>query len=563
MRNKLKAGTAILLAMILVVVAAACSDGRTASDKSANMPDSSPSGQEEGSETKPEESAQPIDPLSQYDPPIEVTTVRAFDDSFKFVEGESLDDNIVLDLFREDMGIIWKNQWSAKNYAEKLNLAIASKDLPDIFMVDAAQFKELSEAGLLEDLSDIYEEYATDIVKEAFGYMDGVGLKMGSYKDRLYGLPETRDTTGKPNMLWIRKDWLDNLGLEVPESIDDVISVAKAFAELDPDQNGTAKDKLGIMATIGLFDSTGVGALDAFAAAYGAYPGKWVKTDSGELAFGSVQPQMKTVLEKAHELYASGALDREFALKDGGKAIEDVIAGKIGMFYAPFWAPYWPIKDSMLNDPKADWIAVPPPPGPSGDIGVPETQFAFHWFVVRKGYEHPEAIVKAINYWYDLTMDTGSRYEKFAELEREKYKDMGLGNYFTLYTSLPDINMRIALQLLEAEKSNDASKLSPAAKKTWDVMQVEGIDGELNRMVFLEGASIVKDMRRVLDEFYGSPTKTMAQKDAALGKLIVETYTKIIMGDEPISEFDAMVAKWKEIGGEQVTREVNEWANAK
>jgi len=564
MNVKLKSGLAILLIVIMTAMVAACSGGSKNSEQATNQPNSSPSAQaDNGSDTQPSESAKPIDPLSKYDPPIEITTVRAFDDSFKFVEGESLDNNVILDLFKEDMGIVWKNEWSAKNFDEKLNLAIASKNLPDVFMVNAGQFKELSEAGLLEDLTDIYNDYAIDSVKNSFNYLDGVGLKMGSYKGKLYGLPETRDTTGKPNMLWIRKDWLDNLGLEVPKTIEDVIAVAKAFAEQDPDKNGVPKDKPGLMATIGLFDSTGVGALDAFAAAYGAYPGKWVKTPSGELEFGSVQPQMRTVLEKAHELYASGALDKEFALKDGGKAIEDVIAGKIGMFYAPFWAPLWPVKESTIKDPSANWISVAPPAGPSGEIKVPETQFAFRWFVVRKGFEHPEAIVKAINYWYDLTLDNGSRYPKFAELDQGKYAGMGLGNYFTLYVTPPDINMVRATQLIEAVQNDDPSQLTPSVQKTWDTIQAGGIDGEMNRKVFLEAALIVKNMNRVVDEFYGSPTKTMAQKDAALGKLIVETYTKIIMGDKPISEFDTMVAKWKEIGGDQVTQEVNEWAKAK
>ncbi|PYI56252.1 extracellular solute-binding protein [Paenibacillus flagellatus] len=557
MKTKWRTGVSALTVVVLAAAASGCGLWSGSAEPDPGKPaDPSPA---------PGDSAAAREPLGKYDPPIDITTVRAFDDSFKFVEGESLDDNIVLKLYREDMGIVWKNQWSAKNYVEKLNLAIASKNLPDIFMVDAGQLKELSEAGLLEDLTAIYEQYATPPVKESLGYQNGIGLKMGTFKGKLYGLPETRDTAGKGNLLWIRKDWLDRLGLAVPKTIDDVIAVAKAFAANDPDRNGQAKDTLGLMATNGLFDSSGLGALDGFAAAYGAYPGKWVRTASGDLGYGSVQPEVKTVLEKAHELYASGALNKEFALKDGGKANEDVIAGKLGMFYAPFWAPYWPIKDALTKDPTADWIVVPPPSGPSGEIGVPEVQFTFHWFVVRKGFKHPEAIVKALNYWYDLSLENGSRYAKFSELDQGKYKGMGLGNYSTLYISPPDISMKNADQLLSAHKSGDPSKLTPSAKKIWEDMKIPGVEGWTHQKVWLDAAPIVKRIKPnvVVDEFYGAPTKTMAEKSAALGKLINETFTKIIMGDKPIGEFDAMVAKWKEIGGDQVTKEVNEWAKSR
>ncbi len=61
-----------------------------------------------------------------------------------------------------------------------------------------------------------------------------------------------------------------------------------------------------------------------------------------------------------------------------------------------------------------------------------------------------------------------------------------------------------------------------------------------------------------MDSFVGAPTETMTSKQAILDKLVLETYVNIIKG-APISEFDAMVNQWKQLGGDDMTEEVNEW----
>ena len=65
----------------------------------------------------------------------------------------------------------------------------------------------------------------------------------------------------------------------------------------------------------------------------------------------------------------------------------------------------------------------------------------------------------------------------------------------------------------------------------------------------------------VADYYAGATTDLMAEKSAYLKKLELETCTRIIMGDKPISEFDKFVENWNKNGGSDITREVNEWYN--
>jgi putative aldouronate transport system substrate-binding protein len=61
------------------------------------------------------------------------------------------------------------------------------------------------------------------------------------------------------------------------------------------------------------------------------------------------------------------------------------------------------------------------------------------------------------------------------------------------------------------------------------------------------------------NEYYGAATETMKEKNSTLDKLTNETFFKIVMGESPLDEFDKYVSKWKTLGGDDITKEVNEW----
>jgi putative aldouronate transport system substrate-binding protein len=66
-----------------------------------------------------------------------------------------------------------------------------------------------------------------------------------------------------------------------------------------------------------------------------------------------------------------------------------------------------------------------------------------------------------------------------------------------------------------------------------------------------------------LNPFTGAPTRTMNSRLSNLNDLRDEVFTKIIMGTSPLSDFDVFVQDWKRQGGDDITREVNEWYKTK
>ncbi|MFP3786923.1 hypothetical protein SB769_37600, partial [Burkholderia sp. SIMBA_024] len=79
----------------------------------------------------------------------------------------------------------------------------------------------------LTDKLDDYEYLKTNMpeVQEA-----------SSINGTVFGIFRARDTMR--TSVTIRTDWLENLGLEMPKDTNDLLEVARAFTEKDPDGNG-------------------------------------------------------------------------------------------------------------------------------------------------------------------------------------------------------------------------------------------------------------------------------------------------------------------------------------
>src|SRR5690606_5099577 len=118
----------------------------------------------------PTEPAEPIDPLGKYDPPVAITTVRGAAEGVEFPVGQSLEDNIWITSYREELGIDLTYDWivNSAQFNEKLNVNIVSGDLPDFMQVDARQFQLLVEGDMLYDMTEVFDNYASDMMKAAF-----------------------------------------------------------------------------------------------------------------------------------------------------------------------------------------------------------------------------------------------------------------------------------------------------------------------------------------------------------------------------------------------------------
>ncbi|MFJ2042845.1 extracellular solute-binding protein [Paenibacillus sp. O199] len=545
MNMSLKKFSLLTLTMVLATTLAACSSGTGSAEN----------------EAQPNKQQDAGGPLTKYDPPIKLTSTMNETGKETLAEGDTHANNIWTRGYKDELGIDVTYDWIVPdaNYNDKMNVTLASGDLPDVLKVSAVQFEQLHEAGMLEDLTEVYDKYASDLVKEFMSAEDGAGLKPVTKDGKIYAMVSFPGSLDSSDMVWIRQDWLKKVGLEAPKSMQDIIKIAEAFTFEDPDGNGK-DDTYGIALNKDL-------PINAFLLGYHGYLETWIKDASGQVVNGTIQPEVKEGLRELQNLYQKGVIDPEFGVKDFAKMMEDVNGGKSGIFFLPQWAPFQ-VSSMIKKDKNVDWL---PYPVQSIDDQPAKTQNHLSLggiFAVRKGYEHPEALIKLLNFQAEKMFGESAKEERAAYLNGVT----GLGFQNATVSNLPaNKNVKAQDEVEQALKTGDTSGLELEAKLFYDDI-MDYRNGNLDKWhmerIFGPESSqgVIKYYRDndliVMNEFIYAPTRTMNTKQATLDKLRAETFLKIIYGNLSIDEFDKFVANWKKLGGDQITQEVNEVINA-
>lgn len=503
----------------------------------------------------------------KYDPEISISVGRSVESTWSYPEGWDLYDNIWSREYQNNLGIKIDYDWTAlsSEYNNKVNVTIASGSIPDLLQVSAAQMGTLVEAEMLCDLTEYYDKYASDLTKSLLSGDGGDALGSATFDGKLYALPYVSANCYEPSMLWVRQDWLDNLGLEVPTTLEEVLEVAKAFKENDPDQDGL-NNTGGIAFSNYLFD--GITSLTGFFNGYHAYPGTWVKLDDGNVVYGSVQPEMKEALARLAQAYQDGLIDHEFAVKDSSKVTEEVMGGKYGITYGQNWNVYQ-FGVGLDNDPDMVWTPVR---APSADETPAKASVGFSattYYVISKDCEHPEAIIKMLNAHNDLVYGDRRDEPDFITVW-ENGQSIQVNHLAVVATSTPDSLTRDALnKLVEAIVTRNPELLKDCVTET-DKYQpcVEYMDNG-NTEYYMQYHQ-VKAFKVLVEEYdldslqrtaFGGTTETMSSKMGILEDNLKTVFTKIIMGEEPVDAFDDAVARWYQMGGTDITEEVNEWVS--
>lgn len=514
--------------------------------------------------------AEVTDPMAKYDPPITVKMARSIDASIdQDLEswGMTWDDNVWTQTLRDDYGINVEYVFLSQgdDFKTKFNATIASGDLLDVGVYDATQLAQLHENDLIVNMQPYYDSYASDLMKEMVYTDGGLMMKSATLGGDLAAIPSMCDP--RCDIIYLRQDWLDKLGLEGPSTMEDFWNIAKAFSEQDPDGNGQ-DDTFGLSLSK---DLSSVGSIKAVLNGYHAYWNQWIKKDDGSIVYSNVQPEFRTALEVMQQMYAEGVIDPEFVTKDGSKIGEDAASQKTGMVTGEWWMSEWPLNASYDANPDVDvnWKAYPLV---SADDQVVKPQHGLPiqdgYYAVREGYEHPEALIKMFNLWW-LYM--------YGDVDEETYRKYSNGPnkelYWKLSPAVSFIGKDVRGEDIErAFETGDTSKLTLEEKVYYDNAKVYEETGDAayrpHYLMYGPGGS-QQIMSKVYfngdgnvtpPAFYGAPTPTMSDKMATLDKMSTEVVTKIIMGEESIEAFDKFVADWHNLGGQQITDEVNEWA---
>ena len=518
-------------------------------------------------------------PFSKYAETVKVHLGGSMNPNAKIPDGMSYEDNSYTRLLKEDFNIEVVYDWvaSSSDFDEKMNLCIGSGAIPDLMNVNAAQYRALLKYDMIQPLDQYFEDYASDTLK---GYVESGGDELQKCitndKGEMMAIPAPSMMVGEINEMWIRQDWLDNLGLEVPRTWDEMAAVAEAFVTQDPDGNGEA-DTIGILGPGNSDHMNAIGnnqyGLDPLFSSFQSYPQYWLQDEDGTVKYGSIQPETRTALEKIQKLYTDKLIDPEMLVRNDSK--EPLLAGKVGIFFGPWWSGYT-VADATLAG-EADWRAYFTPLAEDGNYYTHMPNPTSKYVVASKSCKNPEAAFKIINYLI--------ANEQQWVADGISSTEMGTADFYPLYNGYDNADeIEVSTETLEKYLAgeitmddvdfskhkllkSDMEAVFELKKEPYDDFSLDkwNLDSDLAKSnlprlvsLLVGGASYVNDKYVPVYNAYNGQTETMEAKWANLKKMEEETFAKIITGKADISEFDTFVKNWKSQGGDQILKEIND-----
>ena len=518
-------------------------------------------------------------PFSKYAETVTVHLGGSMNPNAKIPDGMSYEDNSYTRFLKDDLNIKVVYDWvaSSSDYDEKMNLCIGSGTIPEMMNVNATQYRALLKYDMIQPLDQYFEDYASDKLK-GFVKSGGEELKkcITNDKGEMMAIPAPSMMVGEMNEMWIRQDWLDNLGLEVPRTWDEMAAVAEAFVTQDPDGNGE-DDTIGILGPGNSNHINDIGdnqfGLDPLFCSFQSYPQYWLQDEDGTVKYGSIQPETRTALEKIQKLYTDKLIDPEMLVRSNCQ--EAVLSGKVGIFFGPWWCGYT-VGDATLAG-EADWRAYFTPLSEDGNYYTHMAEPTTKYVVASKSCKNPEAAFKIINneianeqQWIadgitSTEISTADLYPLFNVYDNADEIETSydaLTKYLAGEITMDDVDFS-RHKLLKG----DMEAVTELKKEPYDDFSLDkwNLDSDLAKTnlprlvsLLVGGAPYVNDKYIPVYNAYSGQTETMQAKWANLKKMEEETFAKIVMGKADISEFDTFVENWKNQGGDQILKEIND-----
>lgn len=511
---------------------------------------------------------------------VTITTVRGEDPTAEFKNGETYADNVHTRWAKDTLGVDIKTLWTSPgdgSYDTKLKLMLSSGDkLPDIFVSTQQETTNMFiESGQVMDVTEAFEKYASATWKAAMA--EAPTAWQPFMKDgKKYAIPVLRQNMGTQSPLWIRQDWLTKLNLQAPTTLEELEKVMDAFVNQDPDGNGK-KDTFALdFAMKEAFIGTPIGDSSWIFGLFGAIPERWYPGEDGKLQYGSIQTGIKDALAKLKEWKDKGYFATDIALHDFNKVAENVASGKVGMLGGENWLMIYPGSLMLASNPTAMYVPYAMPTGEGGQktlrtIGAPYAsailiskdisdealQAVFHYQnTLYTAFESKDPFLfKAFQEGYDYVIKDGKADMSEQDIPGGKVSTMKytLTGAATIYPS-KTLGTDIKIAKSEELTGSDLASMAPTG--------IIGVDAT-NPLELISRQATVVAMGQtdsdVPEYFLGPSTETMSSRNELLKKMQMDTFTSIIYGKQSPDEFDSFVKKWKSSGGDDITKEVNEW----
>jgi len=505
---------AMLLACILAVSTTACGREESSADNKTSDSPSSSSSSEAVSDVN-DESEEPLDPI----------TVSMFLVSGRF---ENEDSDPTKQYILAELGIDMDVTLSIDNWEQKYSLLVSSQNIPSISYITPSVFYEYAEQGAYADLTDLIRNYP-NIVKY-ISENEAMWSRV-SVDGKIYGIPSL-NTAGKWNITY-RQDWLENLGLSIPETMEEFTEVMRAFTEDDPDGNGV-KDTYGF----GNWDGNTLGMF------YGMFGGasEYYHLNGDTIEIGSISEGYKNALMYYKELYDKGYVDPESLTQKSEQFWQKLAQGKVGS-----WVGWWSQYHAAYQDygfgetqPDGSLVLGGAVMGPSGMSGMIASDPVTNVVAISYNAENIDRILEFIDWQLS---DIGYRVMRYG-VEGEYFTmNGGQLDYFYRYDS--------DMKTVSGKVVDGDTEVFMMFNRT-DIYPEQLLGDTQVQVMAYEGYSTARDNVLLTNEFQGLTSEVFQNKMPDITKYVDEMRIRFILGNESFDNWDSYAAEYIRLGGLEV-----------
>lgn len=570
---------ALLMVLIMVFSLMAC--GKTDTPDAPNTPDTPDTPDTPNAEVD-------TDPFGAYDKTVTVTIGMPMSTG-AFADGVStMMDNTYKTYINEtlnaDYTFFWEDK-DAASYEEIVDMAKVSGELPDFFICQKTDVDDFVKMGLVQDLTEVWDQYATDELKSLYAsYMDAYGqdpLGQVTYDGKLMAIPHT--SAGGNNSacgVWIRQDWLEKLNLDPdPDgnrmlSLDDLEMVAQAFVDNDPGNSGNPEGFC-MLPWIGLGSYMSPGIVNR---AYGVRHLNWFKDENGDVYYGSFSEDAKTALAWWNEMYEKGLVDPDFiSTQFSNESLGATWStNRCGIITAMENGPEAFFSIAYEASPEARFTCYGFERPSDGLVaGYTQSDDIGYAMCVSKDCKNPELLIKFLNIRERVNNDA----DLYRQLCGTNGTPISMGPVCVSDTEANwmGIAYQYAVDFMEGKITLDevppryTAYMDVIAKYMEDptslnVAERARFDSITQGFAFAD-AMVKQD--KLYNEFdniilnMADISPTYAERFMAELYPLEEEYTmKIITGEKPVDDWDEFVELWHEYGGAQMLEEANEYMDA-
>ncbi len=283
-------------------------------------------------------------------------------------------------------------------WEEKKNLAFASDDLPDFFIsgLTSDDIVNYGTQGVLMNLGEFLNTYDNAITNNFLSKYPDILKEIKSTDGNIYYMPSivVIERERDKRRSYLNTQWLENLGLSVPTTVDELHTVLLAFKNEDANMNGDATDEIPLS---GMFENEYFAMDIPILTAFGFVDTRIDLVDD-TVVYVPIQDEYKEYLKYMNQLYQDDLIDKEYFTQSQDQFTAKGLEGKYGMYC--YWANF--VMQPDVED-YLEYEMIPPLTSDVNDVQMwPAGAVATlsNTFAIVSTCEKPEGIFRAIDYFY-------------------------------------------------------------------------------------------------------------------------------------------------------------------